>query len=116
MMTAQRIQVGQVWRKLETGETFLVTKLYNEALATIAVLRPTGAATESMIRIRVDRQGGTQGLPGFSMAQENIYLRFLIFTRGAKLGVISQNGRVAPVKKTRNIDHKSGSNFTVIQG
>src|SRR5882762_1245387 len=71
MMTAQRIQVGQVWRKLETGETFLVTKLYNEALATIAVLRPTGAATESLIRIRVDRQGGTQGLPGFSMAQEN---------------------------------------------
>ena len=71
MMTAQRIQIGQVWRKVATGETFLVTKLYNEALATIAVLRPTGAATESMIRIRVDRQGGTQGLPGFSMAQEN---------------------------------------------
>jgi len=34
------------------------------------VLRPTGAATESMIRVRVDRQGGNQGLPGFSMAQE----------------------------------------------
>src|SRR3977135_4005888 len=68
-MTAQRIQVGQVWRKLETGETFLVTKLYNEALTTIAVLRPTGATTESMIRVRVDRQGGNQGLPGFSMAQ-----------------------------------------------
>jgi hypothetical protein len=68
-MTAQRIQVGQVWRKLETGETFLVTKLYNEALTTIAVLRPTGATTESMIRVRVDRQGSNQGLPGFSMAQ-----------------------------------------------
>ncbi len=68
-MTAQRIQVGQVWRKLETGETFLVTKLYNEALTTIAVLRPTGATTESMIRVRVDRQGANQGLPGFSMAQ-----------------------------------------------
>jgi hypothetical protein len=71
MMTAQRIQVGQVWKKLETGETFLVTKLYNEALSTIAVLRPTDAATESMIRVRVDRQGGNQALPGFSMAQEN---------------------------------------------
>jgi|SRR5690348_14792738 hypothetical protein len=70
-MTAQRIQIGQVWRKVETGETFLVTKLYNEALATIAVLRPTGAATQSMIRIRVDGQGGNQALPGFSMAQEN---------------------------------------------
>ena len=70
MMTVQRIQIDQVWRKIDTGETFLVTKLYNEALATIAVLRPTGAATESMIRVRVDRQGGNHALPGFSMAQE----------------------------------------------
>lgn len=70
-MATQRIQIGQVWRKVETGETFLVTKLYNEALATIAVLRPTGAATESLLRIRVDRKGGNQGLPGFAMAQEN---------------------------------------------
>jgi hypothetical protein len=70
-MTAKRIQIGQVWKKVDSGETFLVTKLYNEALSTIAVLRPTGAATESMIRVRVDRQGNNQGLPGYSMAQEN---------------------------------------------
>jgi hypothetical protein len=70
-MTVQRIQIGQIWRKLETGETFMVTKIYNEALATIAVLRPTGAATESMVRVRVDRQGANQGLPGYSMAQEH---------------------------------------------
>jgi len=68
-MAAQRIQVGQVWKKLDTGETFLVTKLYNEALGTIAVLRPTEAATESMLRVRVERQGRSQGLPGFAMAQ-----------------------------------------------
>ena len=70
-MTAQRIQIGQVWRKTETGETFLVTKLYNEALSTIAVLRPTGAATESMVRVRVERRGDGQTLSGYSMAQEN---------------------------------------------
>ena len=70
-MAAQRIQIGQVWRKVGTEETFLVTKLYNEALATIAVLRPTGAATESMVRVRVERQGNAQGLPGYSMAQGN---------------------------------------------
>jgi hypothetical protein len=69
-MAAQRIQIGQVWKKVDTGETFLVTKLYDEALSTIAVLRPTGAATESMIRVRVARQEGSQGLPGFAMAQE----------------------------------------------
>jgi hypothetical protein len=70
-MAPVRIQIGQVWKKADTGETFLVTKLYEEALATIAVLRPTNAATESMIRVRVERQGTSQGLPGFSMAQEN---------------------------------------------
>jgi Fe-S cluster assembly iron-binding protein IscA len=70
-MADQRIQIGQVWRKVNTGETFLVTKLYSEALATIAVLRPTEAATESMIRVRVERQGTSQALPGYSMAQEN---------------------------------------------
>ena len=70
-MAAQRIQIGQVWKKVDTGETFLVTKLYNEALSTIAVLRPTGAATESMLRVRVERQGSSQGLPGFAMAHGN---------------------------------------------
>ena len=68
-MTAQKIQVGQVWKKEGTEETFLVTKLYNEALSTIAVLRPTGAATESMIRVRVERRNTGQSLPGYSMAQ-----------------------------------------------
>ena len=68
-MAGQKIQIGQVWQKIGTEETFLVTKLYNEALTTIAVLRPTGATTESMIRIRVERQGDTQNLPGYAMAQ-----------------------------------------------
>ena len=66
----QRIRIGQVWKKVGTEETFLVTKLYNEALSTIAVLRPTGAATESMIRVRVERRGDAQTLPGYAMAQE----------------------------------------------
>jgi hypothetical protein len=68
-MSAQRIQIGQVWKRVGTEETFLVTKLYNEALSTIAVLRPTSSATESMIRIRVERQGDGQSLPGYAMAQ-----------------------------------------------
>jgi len=68
---AQSIRIGQVWKKVGTEETFLVTKIYNEALSTIAVLRPTGAATETLIRVRVERRGGIQTLPGFSMAQGN---------------------------------------------
>jgi hypothetical protein len=68
-MATARIQIGQVWKKVGTEETFLVTKLYNEALTTIAVLRPTTAATASLIRVRVERQGDSQGLPGYAMAQ-----------------------------------------------
>jgi hypothetical protein len=70
-MVEQHIRIGQVWKKVGTEETFLVTKIYNEALSTIAVLRPTGAATQSMIRVRVERHGGAQTLPGYTMAQEN---------------------------------------------
>lgn len=65
------IQVGQVWKKTGTGETYLVTKLYNEALATIAVLRPTGEATQTLMRVKIERKGATQTLPGFAMAQES---------------------------------------------
>jgi hypothetical protein len=67
----QQIRIGQIWKKVDTSETFLVTKLYNEALTTIAVLRPTGAATESMIRVRVERRPDGQILPGYTMAQGN---------------------------------------------
>ena len=67
----QHIRIGQVWKKIGTGEMYLVTKLYNEALSTIAVLRPTGAATESLVRVRVERRGDGQTLPGYTMAQEN---------------------------------------------
>jgi hypothetical protein len=67
----QHIRIGQIWKKVGSEETFLVTKLYNEALSTIAVLRPTGAATESMVRVRVERKGEGQTLPGYTMAQEN---------------------------------------------
>ncbi len=66
----QQIRIGQIWKKVGTGETFLVTKLYKEALTTIAVLRPTNATTESMIRVRVERKSDGQNLPGYTVAQE----------------------------------------------
>ena len=70
-MAAGRIQIGQVWRKNESGETYLVTKVYTEALATFAVLRKTGAESEAMLRVRVERAGDAQTLPGFSFAQQS---------------------------------------------
>lgn len=70
-MPVPRIQIGQVWRKTGTEETFLVTRLYHEALATFAVLRPTGAENASMLKVKIERTGAGQSLPGFSMAQES---------------------------------------------
>lgn len=70
-MAARKIQVGQVWKKDDSGETFLVTKIYNEALATFAVLRKAGAETEPPIRIKVARSAQAVSLPGFTFTQEN---------------------------------------------
>jgi hypothetical protein len=70
-MTVNKIQIGQVWKRLDSDETFLVTRLYNEALSTIAVLRPTGNETAAMLRIKIERDGGKQTIPGFSMAHDS---------------------------------------------
>jgi hypothetical protein len=48
-----------------------VTKVYNEALATFAVLRKTGAETEPPIRVKVSHSGAMQSLPGFTYTQES---------------------------------------------
>lgn len=69
-MPVRRIQVGQVWTKNDTGEGYLVTKLYTEALTTVAVLRKTGAETEALLRVKVERDANGQTLPGFSYMQE----------------------------------------------
>ncbi len=69
-MGVKKIQIGQLWKKSDTGETFLVTRIYTEALNTVAVLRKSGAEHEALIRVRVERQGDAHTLPGFTPAQE----------------------------------------------
>jgi hypothetical protein len=68
---ARKVQIGQVWKKEGGSDTFLVTKVYNEALATFAVLRKTGAETEPPVRVKVSNKAGGQSLPGFSFTQES---------------------------------------------
>lgn len=69
-MPVRRIQIGQVWKNNATGDTYLITKVYTEALATVAVLRKTGAETEPLVRVRVGGSGGAQTLPGYSPTQD----------------------------------------------
>jgi hypothetical protein len=67
-MANLKIQVGQVWRKAETEQNFLVTRLYTEALSTYAVLRPTGSENSAILKVKVERTSDGQTLPGFSIA------------------------------------------------
>ena len=69
-MSVRKVKIGQLWKKEATGETYLVTHLYSEALSTVAVLRKSGAEQEALIRVRVERQGDGQTISGFSPAQE----------------------------------------------
>ena len=70
-MPVRKIQVGQVWKKDGTDASFLITKIYSEALATYAVLRKTGAETEPPVRVKVSRAGPTQTLAGYTFTQES---------------------------------------------
>jgi hypothetical protein len=70
-MPVGKIQVGQVWKKDDSGESYLITKVYNEAIATYALLRKTGAETEGTVKVKVDRRGTAQALPGFTYTQES---------------------------------------------
>jgi len=69
-MAVSKIQVGQVWKKDDSGENYLITKVYNEALTTYAVLRKTGAESERALKVKVDRRGAAVALPGFSYTQQ----------------------------------------------
>jgi hypothetical protein len=70
-MGARKIQIGQLWKKKETGDTFLVTRVYNEALSTFVVLRKSGSEGEDLVRVKVERTPQGQGLPGFVPAVED---------------------------------------------
>lgn len=69
-MSVRKIQVGQLWKRDATGDIYLVTRLYSEALNTMAVLRKSGAEGEAQVRVRVELGGGWHAIPGFSPAQE----------------------------------------------
>ena len=70
-MSARRIQIGQLWKNLESGDTFLVTRVYTEALSTIVVLRKSGAEEQNQIRLKVERTADGQNIPGFAPALED---------------------------------------------
>lgn len=70
-MSVKKIQIGQLWKKEDGGETYLVTRVYTEALSTIVVLRKSGAEDENQIRIKIERTAAGQNIPGFRPAVDD---------------------------------------------
>jgi hypothetical protein len=70
-MAVRKVQIGQVWKKTDSGDNYLVTQIQAEALATFAVLRKTGAESEARIKAKILRSGDSQSVDGFVFAQES---------------------------------------------
>ena len=51
----QRILLGQVWRKTDTKEDFLVTRVGQEVFANFAVLRKVGDESSPSVRINIKK-------------------------------------------------------------
>lgn len=69
-MGIKKIQIGQLWKKNDTGEIYLVTRVYSEALSTMVVLRKSGAEDEALTRLRAVNTSKGPGIPGYSPAQD----------------------------------------------
>jgi hypothetical protein len=72
LMAVKAIQLGQVWREETSGQSFLVTKLYNEVFSQFAMLRPADASAPSAETRRVKVAKTPQGLllPGYVFTQD----------------------------------------------
>ncbi len=72
-MAVKAIQLGQVWRHDGTGQTYLVTKLYNEVFTQYAILRraDSSAATTDTTRVKVTKSADGASLPGYTFTQES---------------------------------------------
>ncbi|MBV8053597.1 MAG: hypothetical protein JOZ80_20580 [Acidobacteriaceae bacterium] len=69
------VKLGQVWRKDEDGNDYLVTKVYSEVFTQYAVLRPAAVTAPDAPTVRVKVAKGAEGisLPGFTFTQEGSF-------------------------------------------
>jgi hypothetical protein len=66
------IQLGQLWRDDQSGQVFLVTKMYSEVFTTYAILRQAdaNAAAADTIRVKVQKSSDGATLPGYTFTQD----------------------------------------------
>ena len=74
-MAVKSIQLGQVWRKDDNAQDYLVTKVYSEVFTQYAVLRPAEvtAPDAPTVKVKVVRGASGATLPGFTFTQEGSF-------------------------------------------
>jgi hypothetical protein len=74
-VAVKSIKLGQVWRKNEGGQDYLVTKVYSEVFSQVAVLRPAEvtAPDAPTVRVKVAKAAEGVSLPGFTFTQEGSF-------------------------------------------
>src|SRR5206468_11356699 len=74
-MAVKSIQLGQVWRKDENGQDYLVTKVYNEVFTQYALLRPAevNAPDAPTVRVKVAKTTAGAALRGFTFTQDGSF-------------------------------------------
>jgi len=74
-MAVKSIQLGQVWRQDESGQDYLVTKVYTEVFTQYAMLRQAGSTTPSgsATRVKVVKTAEGASLPGYTFTQEGSF-------------------------------------------
>ena len=70
-MAVKMIRLGQVWRKDEDGQNYLVTRVFNEVFTQFAVLRPAeiNAPDAPTVKVKVAKDGDGCALPGYTFTQ-----------------------------------------------
>ena len=74
-MAVKSVQMGQVWRRDENGQDYLVTKVYNEVFTQYALLRPAEvtAPDAPTVKVKVAKSAAGVALPGFTFTQEGSF-------------------------------------------
>ncbi len=73
-MVARKIERGQIWIEDATGNRYLVTKMYNEVLSTIVVMRKIGAEREASLKVKARWSAEGLTLPGFTLTQDSMVI------------------------------------------
>ena len=74
-MAVNSVQMGQVWRKDDNGQDYLVTKVYSEVFSQYAVLRPAEvtAPDAPTVKVKVTKAASGVALPGFTFTQDGSF-------------------------------------------